>query len=359
MRGQVTADGDISFPTGGGSAASLACGAGCSTRSASIGSAEVYVDGTVQLNDATLNLALLNLTRDYLLPTDVELKLKSEAAREFQMDLNGTMKISDEQGNALCEYGFGAKNGKPMTIPAGAQGEWTLSTNVTPDEGTSYRWPASPVNIPDLLLKEKVSTVTLTGLTMTPAQAVWIPIDSKCGNGGLFSGNAKFYLPVTIGNGVNSELGCKLGHFGVDTTFTIEEMTPVLFDMDIDNSTPITFKVAAELVDKEGNVVKHYEPLLNFDITGGNTINPGKSKLRVGFTTREIVPFDGIRISLTVESVAAPGMHLNRQQGLTFGNMRIVTPEGITFDPNWLDYLHYLLDIKKVYDDVIEIIDLF
>jgi hypothetical protein len=162
-----------------------------------------------------------------------------------------------------------------------------------------------------------------------------------------------------IGNGVDSALDFKFGHFQVDTTMTLERLTPVIFQMDIENTIPVSFQFSAEIVDKDGEVIPQYKPVVEGGVKAGTDTDPGLSTITVKFTTREIVPFDGIKLTLTVDSAAHVAEPLNRYQGIAFRHLRLVTPEGLTFDPAWLKYVRYLMDVKRVVDDVMEIVDSF
>ena len=63
--------------------------------------------------------------------------------------------------------------------------------------------------------------------------------------------------------------------------------------------------------------------------------------------------------AVDVGSEADAGVPLNRNQGVAFQHLRLVTPDGFTFDPAWLKYVRYLQNAKRVVDDVMEIVDSF
>ena len=79
--------------------------------------------------------------------------------------------------------------------------------------------------------------------------------------------------------------------------------------------------------------------------------------LSVGFSTREIVPFDGINLKFILDPDAGSGIPFNRNQGVTFRRLRIVLPEGLTFDTAWLKYIQDVIAVKRAVDDVVEIVD--
>ena len=357
LSGDLLLSGQITATPGEGFAADspLTCRLTFQNGKATLAKADVHVAGTVSCGNLDTYPAVVNYAKPYVCLSDLELVLQGENRMSVPLDLDTRLVGEAAMGDVLCDHPVGLhEKAAPVQIPAGGKSAWLFSGNVKSEGYTPYLFPG----LENLVQKSEVVHFGFKNFRITPGEASWQTVSSD-GKGGLIQGTAQLFMPFMIGKGVDSALNYKFGHFQVDTTMTLDKLTPIIFEMDIENSIPVGFRFAAEIVDKDGNVVTQYRPIVEGSVQGGTPDDPGHSKLSIGFTTREIVPFDGIKLTLTVDSEAQAGRTLNRYQGITFQNLRLVMPDGLTFDPAWLKYVQYVLDVKRVVDDVIEIVDSF
>lgn len=335
--------------------APLTCRLTGETKSAALSEADIQVGGSLPCQTLDTYTSLVNYASPYINLSDLEISLLAENRMSVPLDLDARLQAEDTAGVFLCDYPVGVhEGGEPVLFPAKEKSAWFFSGQSSADGFTPYLFPG----LPAIVSKGDGVHYGFADLRVTPREAVWQHVDRDAGEG-LFQGSAKLYMPIMIGNGVDSALDFKFGHFQVDTTMTLERLTPVIFQMDIENTIPVSFQFSAEIVDKDGEVIPQYKPVVEGGVKAGTDTDPGLSTITVKFTTREIVPFDGIKLTLTVDSAAHVGEPLNRYQGIAFRHLRLVTPEGLTFDPAWLKYVRYLMDVKRVVDDVMEIVDSF
>lgn len=333
----------------------LTCRLSGQRAKAALAGAEVLLRGGIACNSIDTYPAAVNYANPYVNLSDLELTLEAENRADVPMDLSARLVGEDAYSQSLCNYPVGSPEGAaPVQIPAQGKASWLFAGSIQSEGFTPYLFPG----LSQQVRESETSHFGFSNVRMTPREPYWQRVSADGGEG-LFQGTGQFFMPFMIGKGVDSAIDFKFGHFQIDTTMTLDKLTPVLFQMDIENTTPLSFRFAAEIVDKDGKVVTDYNPIVEGIVKGGTVDSPGTSMLTVGFTTREIVPFDGIKLTFTVDSEADAGTPLNRYQGVSFKHMRLVTPEGLTFDPAWLKYVQYLMDVKRVVDDVIEIVDSF
>lgn len=351
LSGQVTATPGEGFGTD----SALTCRLTCQNGKASLAKADVHVSGSVSCGTLDAYPAVVNYAKPYVSLSDLELVLQAENRTGTPLDLDTRLRGETSMGDVLCDYPVGRREGAAQVlIPAEGKSSWLFSGNMKSEGYTPYLFPG----LDQLVQKSEAAHFGFKDIRVTPGEPLWQTVSAD-GEAGLVQGTAQLLMPFMIGKGVDSALDYKFGHFQVDTTMTLDKFTPIYFEMDIENSIPVGFSFSAQIVDKDGNVVSQYKPIVEGSVAGGTEDDPGHSRLTIGFTTREIVPFDGIKLTLTVNSEAQAGQALNRYQGITFKDLRLVLPEGVTFDPAWLKYVQYLLDIKRVVDDVVEIVDSF
>ena len=351
VSGQITATPGEGFGTD----SPLTCRLTLQNGKAALAKADVHVIGSVSCGSMDTYPAAVNYAKPYVALSDLEVVLQAENRMGVPLDLDTRLVGEAAMGDLLCDYPVGRhENAAPVQIPAGGKSSWLFSGNLRAEGYTPYLFPG----LESLVQKSEVVHFGFKNLRVTPGETSWQTVASD-GGAGLIQGKAQMFMPFMIGKGVDSAIDYKFGHFQVDTTMTLDKFTPIVFEMDVENTLPIGFRFAAEIVDKDGNVVSQYKPVVEGTVVGGTVDDAGHSKLSIGFTTREIVPFDGIKLTFTVDSEAQAGRALNRNQGITFQNLRLVLPEGVTFDPAWLKYVQYLLDVKRVVDDVVEIMDSF
>lgn len=347
--GQVTTS-----PKEGSSAGStLSCNLVCKTGKATLSEAEVLVSGSIPCGDIDTYPAVINYAKPYVGLSDLELVLKAENRMSVQLDLDARLRGEGELGEPLCDYPVGAHEGaEPVLIEANEEDAWLFAGKMRYVEFTPYILPG----LENIVRGSNASHFGFKDIRVTPKESSWQRVSSDCGEG-LFKGSAQFFMPFMVGKGSKSAVGFKLGHFQVDTTMTLDKFTPIIFEMDVENTTPLSFRFAAEIVDREGNVISQYKPVVDGTVKGGSIATPGESVMKIGFTTRDIVPFDAIKLTFTIDSDSDSGTPLNRNQGITFRRLRIVMPEGLTFDPAWLKYIQHVIAVKQAVGDVVELVE--
>ena len=316
-------------------------------------SAEVLLSGSIPCGYIDTYPAVFNYAKQYVGLSDLELSLRAENRMSVPLEIDARLGGEDGLGNVLCDYPVGAHEGaSPVDVPAEGEASWLFSGIVQSEGYSSYNLPG----LENIVRTSEAAHFGFNNIRVTPKEPFWQPVSSDGGEG-LFKGTAQFFMPFMIGEGVNPIIDYRVGHFQVDTTITLDKFTPILFEMDVENTTPLSFRFSAEIVDKEGNVVSQYNPLVEGTVKGGSIASPGVSVLSVGFSTREIVPFDGINLKFILDPDAGSGIPFNRNQGVTFRRLRIVLPEGLTFDTAWLKYIQDVIAVKRAVDDVVEIVD--
>lgn len=355
LKGDILFSGQIveSPKEGAASDAPLSCLLTIQTGKATLSAAEVLVSGSIPCGNMDTYPAVFNYAKQYVGLSDLELALRAENRMSVPLDMDARLGGEDGLGKSLCDYPVGTHEGaEPVVIPSKGESSWLFSGIVRSEGYSSYIFPG----LENIVRNSEAAHFGFNNIRVTPKEPAWLSVPSDGGEG-LFSGTAQFFMPFMVGKGTDSIIDYKVGHLQVDTTMTLDKFTPILFEMDVENTTPLSFRFAAEIVDKEGNVVSQYTPLVEGTVKGGSIASPGVSVLTVGFSTREIVPFDGINLKFILDPDAGGGIPLNRSQGVTFRRLRIVMPEGLTFDPAWLKYIQDVVAVKRAVDDVIEIVD--
>ena len=325
------------------------------TDSAGLEKADVLVGGSLSCKSMDTYTTLVNYASPYVNLSDLELSFKADNRTDVPLDFSTRLQVEDEEGTRLCDYPVGTgEGGAQVLFPARGESAWFFSGQSRPEGYTAYQFPG----LPEIARAGNAAHYGFSDIRVTPREKAWLRVSEDAGES-LFQGTYQFYMPFMIGKGVDSAIDYQFGHFQIDTTMTLEQLTPIVFQVDIENTMPVSFRFTAEIVDKDGNVVPQYKPVVDGSVKGGSDGAPGLSTLSIGFFTRDIVPFDGIKLTFTVDSEADAGVPLNRNQGVAFRHLRLVTPDGFTFDPAWLKYVRYLQNAKRVVDDVMEIVDSF
>ena len=134
----------------------------------------------------------------------------------------------------------------------------------------------------------------------------------------------------------------------------LDFISPMRIKMDAVNTIPVDLNLHVEMIDKEGNVVSEYSPVVKSDIKAGTLDAPSSSKVEIGFNTDKIVPFDGVRIEFSIGGGVMTNTPLNEKQAIRLKNIALEVPEGVTVDPKLVRYITYLNRIKQ---DVERLID--
>ena len=316
-------------------------------------SADVFLGEKIACDDMVIFPFLASMAKPYVYLSDLQLDLTVENRLSEQVSVSSGLQVYDSSMEMIKEYGIGQDHGQlPILVKPGSSASVFVSGSGTAPEGyIDYKLPG----LADSELTRQANQFLLKGLEAKVKSSGWertTPEEEQ----NYFGAHLLATAPIVLGEGIDSKVEQRLGHFGVDTVMVFDKMTPMIFEMDVESTMPLSFELRAEIVDSLGNVVPEYAPVVQGSIVSGDAENPGCSTLSVSFLTKKIVPFDGIRFTFIVDSESQNGKPLNKNQSIVFDNMRIVIPEGVTFDPAWLKYIKYLSDVMAVVRDVEEIL---
>lgn len=122
---------------------------------------------------------------------------------------------------------------------------------------------------------------------------------------------------------------------GLNVDMSDFSLNAIQLSLDVTNSIPMDFAIAATATDSDGNEMPGLTVSLDGDIRAGSIEAPVKSELKVNLSAGSgPVSFSGLRLSLTAASGNTAGtlIPLNSGQGLEISGIVLRLPEGITLD---------------------------
>jgi len=295
----------------------------------------------------------LNLLTSYadLEPYDLECEFQVESRYPAGVEYSTILRIYNEEFDALGEFPLGSFYGKtPIHFPAEMNTSLYFSgtgRNV-PEGSMSYKIDG----LTDVLQnKESVMAVTFGSVEVSQDE-VWAKVRPGVDYG--FKVTNRAFMPLRLGKDASFSADKDIHGFGVDTTMALDFISPMRITMDAVNTIPVDLNLHIEFIDKDGNVVSEYSPVVKSDIKAGTLDAPSSSRVEIGFNTDTIVPFDGLRIEFSIGGGVMTNTPLNEKQAIRLKNIALEVPEGVTVDPKLVRYITYLNRIRQ---DVERLID--
>ena len=291
----------------------------------------------------------LNLLTSYadLEPYDLECEFQVESRYPAGVEYSTILRIYNEEFDALGELPLGSFYGKtPIHFPTSLYFSGT-GRNV-PEGSMSYKIDG----LTDVLQnKESVMAVTFGSVEVSQDE-VWAKVRPGVDYG--FKVTNRAFMPLRLGKDASFSADKDIHGFGVDTTMTLDFISPMRITMDAVNTIPVDLNLHIEFIDKDGNVVSEYSPVVKSDIKAGTLDAPSSSRVEIGLNTDTIVPFDGLRIEFSIGGGVMTNTPLNEKQAIRLKNIALEVPEGVTVDPKLVRYITYL---NKIRQDVERLID--
>jgi hypothetical protein len=138
----------------------------------------------------------------------------------------------------------------------------------------------------------------------------------------------EFIAPLSFGPDFRLDITEDIHNLNVD----IQEVNvnKVVLKLDAINTIPLTFMLAAQAIDAEGNVVEEISAFIDKTIDAGTIDSPSVDPVQITFTSQGKLSFEGVRLRVTADSPAeAP---LNENQYFMFDNISLHLPDGITYN---------------------------
>lgn len=138
----------------------------------------------------------------------------------------------------------------------------------------------------------------------------------------------EFIAPLSFGPDFRLDITEDIHNLNVD----IQEVNvnKVVLKLDAINTIPLTFMLAAQAIDAEGNVVEEISASIDKTIDAGTIDSPSVDPVQITFTSQGKLSFEGVRLRVTADSPAeAP---LNENQYFMFDNISLHLPDGITYN---------------------------
>ncbi len=308
--------------------------------------AEVILGETpVVLNLFSFPLTL-NLLTSYadLEPYDLECEFQVESRYPVGVEYSTILRIYNDEFDALGEFPLGSFYGNtPIHFPAEMNTSlyFSGSGKNAPEGSMSYKIDG----LTDILQgRESVMAVTFGSVEVSQDEA-WVKVRPGVDYGFKVTNRAS--MPLRLGKDASFSADKDIHGFGVDTTMTLDFISPMRITMDAVNTIPVDLSLHMEMIDKDGNVVSEYSPVVKSDIKAGTLDSPSSSRIEVGFNTDTIVPFDGIRMEFSIGGGVMTNTPLNEKQAIRLKNIALEVPEGLTVDPKLVAYIMRLNRIKQ------------
>ena len=308
--------------------------------------AEVILGETpVILNLFTFPITL-NLLTSYadLEPYDLECEFQVESRYPIGVEYSTILRIYDDELDALGAFPLGSFYGNtPIHFPAEMNTSlyFSGSGKNAPEGSMSYKVDG----LTDVLQgRESVMAVTFGSVEVSQDEA-WVKVRPGIDYG--FNVTNRAIMPLRLGKDASFSAEKDIHGFGVDTTMTLDFVSPMRITMDAVNTIPVDLNLHIEMIDKEGNVVSEYSPVVKSDIKAGTLDSPSSSQIEIGFNTDTIVPFDGIRLDFSIGGGVMTNSPLNEKQAIRLKNIALEVPEGLTVDPKLVSYIMRLNRIKQ------------
>ena len=138
--------------------------------------------------------------------------------------------------------------------------------------------------------------------------------------------------PLSFDKDLDLSFVTDIKNLGVDLGTDVRN---VVLTLDMVNSVPVNFNIAAKATDAEGNVIDGITLTLDKAIAAGTQSSPTETSVRLSLDNRSgNLKFDGLRLEMTADTGDSPfnGTPLNRNQGLKIDNLVISLPDGITLN---------------------------
>ena len=295
----------------------------------------------------------LNLLTSYadLEPYDLECEFQVESRYPAGVEYSTILRIYNEEFDALGEFPLGSFYGKtPIHFPAEMNTSlyFSGSGRNAPEGSMSYKIDG----LTDILQSKESLMAVSFGSVEVSQDETWVKVRPGVDYG--FKVTNRAIMPLRLGKDASFSADKDIHGFGVDTTMALDFISPMRITMDAVNTIPVDLNLHIEFIDKDGNVVNEYSPVVKSDIKAGTLDSPSSSKVEIGFNTDTIVPFDGMRIEFSIGGGVMTNTPLNEKQAIRLKNIALEVPEGVTVDPKLVRYITYLNRIRQ---DVERLID--
>ena len=295
----------------------------------------------------------LNLLTSYadLEPYDLECEFQVESRYPAGVEYSTILRIYNEEFDALGEFPLGSFYGKtPIHFPAEMNTSlyFSGSGSNAPEGSMSYKIDG----LTDVLQsKESVMAVSFGSVEVSQDET-WVKVRPGVDYG--FQVTNRAIMPLRLGKDASFSADKDIHGFAVDTTMALDFISPMRIKMDAVNTIPVDLNLHVEMIDKEGNVVSEYSPVVKSEIKAGTLDAPSSSRVEIGFNTDTIVPFDGVRIEFSIGGGVMTNTPLNEKQAIRLKNIALEVPEGLTVDPKLVRYITYLNSIKQGVEHLID-----
>ena len=295
----------------------------------------------------------LNLLTSYadLEPYDLECEFQVESRYPAGVEYSTILRIYNDEFDALGEFPLGSFYGRtPIHFPAEMNTSlyFSGSGSNAPEGSMSYKIDG----LTDVLQsKESVMAVSFGSVEVSQDET-WVKVRPGVDYG--FQVTNRAIMPLRLGKDASFSADKDIHGFAVDTTMALDFISPMRIKMDAVNTIPVDLNLHVEMIDKDGNVVSEYSPVVKSDIKAGTLDTPSSSQVEIGFNTDTIVPFDGIRIEFSIGGGVKTNTPLNEKQAIRLKNIALEVPEGLTVDPKLVRYITYLNSIKQGVEHLID-----
>ena len=297
----------------------------------------------ISLMSFPITLSLLTEYAD-LEPYDLECEFQVNSRYPIGVEYSSILRLYDDEFETIGEFPVGSYYGKS-------------SIHFPPLMNTSLYFSGSGMNAPagamsytiDGLketLQEKESIMIISfGSVKVSQDDTWVNVQPGVDYG--FDVTSRAIMPLRLGKDASVSVDKDIHGFGVDTTMTLDMVSPIKITMDAVNSIPVDLNLHVEMIDVDGNVVQRYSPVIKSDIKAGTLDSPSVSQVEIGFNTDVIVPFDGMRIEFSIGGGVMTNTPLNEKQSIGLKNIALEVPEGLTVDPKLVKYIKHLNQIRQ------------
>lgn len=170
-------------------------------------------------------------------------------------------------------------------------------------------------------------TISIDDITVVSADEDYVNIESDSRYQASIA--YELYAPLAFDKDMKLSFDQEITDLGLDLGMDLSAISATL---NIENSIPLDFTIAAKALDSYGNVMNDIDITVSKTVAAGSHENPVMTEVNLSIISRSgAVAFDGLQLSMKANgSSAMAGVALNDNQGFDINDLVITLPEGIT-----------------------------
>ena len=230
--------------------------------------------------------------------------------------------ITGTRGNKEVNILLGEK--PEINIPAESDVRYVLTRREQASVGTNH------IVVPELgeMISMLPETISIDDISLSSSGEDYIQIIS--GNSYKASVAYEVYAPLAFDQNMKISFDQKVTDLGLDLGISLSAISA---SMNIENSIPLDFTIAAKALDSDGKVMNDIDVTVSKAVAAGTHTSPVTTEVTLMIKSKSgVIAFDGLHLSMKANgSSALTGVALNENQGFDIKDLIITLPEGITF----------------------------